>query len=65
MLLRSRVAKSGCWAMNRYMAGTPNIDVTRYFSMFSSTMPGSNICSITTVAPFNKQRSGVTFSPPM
>ena len=38
--------------MKRYMAGTPNIDVMWNFSMFSSTMPGSNICSMTTVAPF-------------
>jgi hypothetical protein len=51
--------------MKRYMAGTPNIDVTRYFSMFSSTIPGSNICSMTTVAPFRNASSGVTLRPPM
>ena len=64
-LLRSRVAKSGCCDMNRNIAGTPNIIVTRCFSMSSSTMPGSNICSTTTAAPLVSAGIGVTLSPPM
>src|SRR5438309_1923064 len=65
MLLRSRVGKSGCCAMNMNIAGTPNMVVIRCFSMSSSTRPGSNICSTMTVAPFHSEGIGVTLSPPM
>ena len=51
--------------MNRNIAGTPNMVVTRCFSMSSSTMPGSNICSRITVAPFQSEGIGVTLRPPM
>ena len=47
------------------MAGTPNIEVMWNFSMYSSTRPGSNICSSTTVAPLMNASKGVTLRPPM
>jgi len=51
--------------MNRYVAGTPIIVVTRFDSISDRARPASNDGSRTTVAPFHHARRGCTFHPPM
>ncbi|SKZ99815.1 Uncharacterised protein [Mycobacteroides abscessus subsp. abscessus] len=51
--------------MNRNIAGTPNIVVTRYFSMSASVCVGSNAPDRITWPPFWSVTSVVTLRPPM
>ena len=62
---RSVSAKAGCCAMNKNIAGTPNIVVTLLAAMSASARPGSNVRCSTTSAPFWKATSVVTLSPPI
>ncbi len=50
--------------MNRYVAGTPIIVVTRFSSIRRSARAGSNSRSSTSSAPFQSASSAWTFQPP-
>ena len=65
MVLRSACSKAGCWDMKRNIAGTPNMVVMWCRGISSSTRPGSNCRSSTTVPPCMKVLRVVTLSPPM
>ena len=51
--------------MNKNIAGTPNIVVTRYSAISLSAWPGSKAGIKTICPPFCNVTSVVTFSPPM